>query len=343
MSAVEPAPKTNLIERWQAVRFWLSKQPWFYTAVCRSKVVKVNLLHSLAVLLSSLTGKDVRLTHVKAHTGPEPREFKYELTAFLRFKDEGDYLAEWLCFHMAVGFEHFYLYNNNSSDNFREVLQPFLDAGLVTLHDWPTKPASPSADAHVLNNYRLESRWIAFFDADEFLFPVEKESLVELLQEFRGCNALGANWHMFGSNGHRKRPQGLVLENYPKCASELNRHQKSIINPRRAIQWMNSHHFVFKGWRQSVDENHRPRVGTFYDPPSGLRIRCNHYYSKSEEDYLRKASPDWWVDDNGRIFKTHLESKIEEEMRVNNDTEDPAVLRFLPKTKELLAKYSPKG
>jgi hypothetical protein len=68
---------------------------------------------------------------------------------------------------------------------------------------------------------------------------------------------------MFGSSGHRKRPSGLLMGNRTSCALEGNCHQKSIINPRKAVHWMNPRHFVFEGWRRPVDKNHRPRLGTF--------------------------------------------------------------------------------
>ena len=52
-------------------------------------------------------------------------------------KNEGGSLAEWLEYHLRVGIEHFYLYDNNSNDGTRRVLQPYIDRGLVTLVVWP--------------------------------------------------------------------------------------------------------------------------------------------------------------------------------------------------------------
>ena len=49
------------------------------------------------------------------------------------FKDERDYLQEWIDFHRRVGVEHFFLYDNESSDTPEEVLTPYVDDGLVTL------------------------------------------------------------------------------------------------------------------------------------------------------------------------------------------------------------------
>jgi hypothetical protein len=51
------------------------------------------------------------------------------------FKDEAPYLPEWTEFHRRVGVEHFFLYDNLSTDGSREVLEPWVHAGLVTLSD----------------------------------------------------------------------------------------------------------------------------------------------------------------------------------------------------------------
>lgn len=54
------------------------------------------------------------------------------------FRNEARYLDEWVRFHHAMGAQHFFLYDNNSDDDPRSVLAPFIDAGGVTLIPWPT-------------------------------------------------------------------------------------------------------------------------------------------------------------------------------------------------------------
>ncbi len=49
---------------------------------------------------------------------------KYSITICGIFKNEASYLKEWIEYHEMIGIEHFYLYNNNSDDNYRDILQP---------------------------------------------------------------------------------------------------------------------------------------------------------------------------------------------------------------------------
>ena len=65
------------------------------------------------------------------------RPFQYYLSACAIFRNEAPYLEEWLVFHLGIGVEHFYLYENRSTDDFRGVLAPFVERRQVTLVNWP--------------------------------------------------------------------------------------------------------------------------------------------------------------------------------------------------------------
>ena len=67
----------------------------------------------------------------------DKREMKYRLSLCLIFKNEAPFLKEWIDYHTIVGVDHFYLYNNNSDDNYKEVLEPYIRQGIVTLIEWP--------------------------------------------------------------------------------------------------------------------------------------------------------------------------------------------------------------
>ncbi len=56
--------------------------------------------------------------------------FLYDLAVVAIFKDEGKYLREWVDYHLLAGVEHFYLYNNDSSDDYAKVLAPYVENNL---------------------------------------------------------------------------------------------------------------------------------------------------------------------------------------------------------------------
>src|SRR5436190_22744853 len=62
---------------------------------------------------------------------------QYNLAVCAMFQNEARFLKEWLEFNILIGVEHFYLYNNYSTDNYLEILQPYIDAGIVDCIGWP--------------------------------------------------------------------------------------------------------------------------------------------------------------------------------------------------------------
>ena len=86
------------------------------------------------------------------------------------YRDEASYMKEWIEFHRLVGVERFYLYDNRSADDHREVLAPYAERGEVMIYDWPMEQGQVAAYNDCVARHGAEARWIAFLDLDEFLF-----------------------------------------------------------------------------------------------------------------------------------------------------------------------------
>src|SRR5947208_1673525 len=61
------------------------------------------------------------------------------------FRDEAQYLAEWVTFHRLQGVERFYLYDNLSTDAWEHTLEPEISSGIVDVQPWPYVPGQGSA------------------------------------------------------------------------------------------------------------------------------------------------------------------------------------------------------
>ena len=57
--------------------------------------------------------------------------FLYDLAVVAILKNEARYIKEWLDYHLLAGVDHFYLYDNASSDNYNEIIAPYVAAGVV--------------------------------------------------------------------------------------------------------------------------------------------------------------------------------------------------------------------
>ncbi len=139
-------------------------------------------------------------------------EKKYKLSVCALFKNEAAYLREWLEYHQLVGVDHFYLYDNGSRDRSSKVLTPYIKQGLVTFLRWPDR--MPNTDDENATHWALstqltaygnairrfainESEWLVFLDVDEYLVPVQANSVCEVLENYKGCPGLDLTCDFF--------------------------------------------------------------------------------------------------------------------------------------------------
>jgi hypothetical protein len=232
-----------------------------------------------------------------------PREGAPYLSICAIYRDEAPYLREWIEFHRLVGVERFFLYDNESVDEHREVLAPYIEDRTVVLHDWPVipapripgrRPASLLHPQHLAYNdclrwHRRDSRWIAFLDVDEFLFSPTGTRLPDVLREYERWPGVVVNWAMFQSSGHRTQPEGPVIANYRVRLNSPRNHQvKSIVQPAHTVRSRTGHQFLYTSL-SAVDENHYPAGSSRTKSVSFSRLRINHYFTKSEEEFMRKV------------------------------------------------------
>ena len=233
--------------------------------------------------------------------------FLYDLAVVAIFKNEGRYLQEWLDYHLLAGVEHFYLYNNDSTDDYKEILAPYVEAGLVTLIDWPGKFMQMLAYDDALRNYKFLCRYMAFIDLDEFIFPKTNQSIVEVIDEVfsrdEHAAALGINQQIFGSNGQetadfsrgvlerftRRAPSDWVIFNETE-PNKGNIYIKSVVNPRLTDYFQGPHFAIFFVGFKEVNAHGKDTFHAGSYPVSADKIVYNHYYIKSREEFSGRVN-----------------------------------------------------
>jgi hypothetical protein len=255
------------------------------------------------------------------------------------YRWEGPYLREWVAFHRVVGVERFFLYDNNSDDEHLEALAPYLDDGTVELLHWPEYPMGQvKAYAHCVEEHAQDSRWIGFVDVDEFLFSPRGRPLPEVLARYERWPGVGVNRVLFGASGHETQPPGGVVESYTRRLDMPNMKAsvKSIVDPARAIRPLNPHVFAYTEGH-AVDEHEQPLEGTFAASSSCTDLRINHYYTKSDEERVRKHNR---PHAGGRMREgQNFPGKALREDR-NFGVPDDAILQYLPALQAELERVS---
>ena len=216
---------------------------------------------------------------------------KYYLTICAIAKNEGAYFQEWIEHHHKLGIEKFYIYDNESEDNTKEVLTPYIESGLVDYTFFPGKAQQLPAYDHCIDKHRLEAHWIAFVDIDEFIVPIKDRTIPAFLKRFENVPAVEINWLIYGSGGAEKKETGGVIERFKHHADwahTQNRYVKSIINPRQVFYMIGAHKTGQISGR-AADSHGNPIKKNFHDrEPQHDVIRINHYAVKSYEEFLVK-------------------------------------------------------
>lgn len=223
----------------------------------------------------------------------------YEVAVCAIFQNEAPYLKEWIEFHKLQGVEHFYLYNNNSEDNFLEVLYPYRVSNEVTLVRWPFTydyadhdkwiDIQSSAYMHCITTYGEETKWVAAIDIDEFLFCPNGESLPNFLESYKEYGGLCVNWLKFGTSGVEDIPPGVcmieLLVHRSENSFSENKWIKSIVQPSRVAGCYCPHFFVYHSPYFAVDENEKKTI--FFNESRPIeKIRINHYWTRTEKYFF---------------------------------------------------------
>ena len=217
------------------------------------------------------------------------------LSLCLVCKDENDYLAEWLNYHILMGVERFYIYDNDSQFPVRETLKDYVEKGWAVVLDISGKGMQLHAYDHCLHTFGAYTFWLGFIDTDEFLVSKQTLDMKELLQEYEAHGGLAVSSLFFGSNEHLTRPAMGQIAAYTRSTHETfqgNLLIKSIVQPRHVLLANSPHDFAFKDNVHCVNEG-----GLWVDgmkfPYHARKIQLNHYFCRSQSEIDQKLARGW--------------------------------------------------
>jgi hypothetical protein len=267
----------------------------------------------------------------------------YELVICAIFHNEAFFLKEWIEFHKLQGVQHFYLYNNLSTDHCTDILKPYIESGEVELFDWPIETYSQKeyfdklqipAYNHALSMIKKAAKWAAFIDLDEFLYPVKQDNLIDFLKDYNNYAGVGVNWQIFGTSWIDSLSENeLIIENLVLKAEEkwqTNRIIKLIVQPKWVEHIPNPHFFIYKEGYFAVNSNQEPLEPGYIAQAIVIdAIRINHYWFGSTDWFIKNKLPrrtKWGIE----LSKDTMHGLISS----CNQYKDEAILRFVPMLKE---------
>jgi hypothetical protein len=230
------------------------------------------------------------------------------------FKNEHEYLEEWITHHINQGFSHFYLYSNDEKMYNYPYLKKYSD--YITLNDWTKKQNNGDstiqrqAYEHCAKNYYNECDYLMMLDIDEFCLPLMSNAkVIDIINNLSNdVKAVKVQRYDFGSNNHITKPLGNVMDNYKKhekvCSSYKTIANTLFIDVDKPFYGV--HDFPYLNKDGKVYNAYFDYKYKGY--PNGCDIMnineiplvINHYYTKSYSEYLKRC--ELWKDGGINTF-----------------------------------------
>ena len=272
--------------------------------------------------------------------------YQYSLCVCSIFRNEAPYMREWIEYYKLLGVEHFRLYNNDSTDNYRQVLAPYIESGDVTLIDWPTDLGRPGmragwvwftqfpALADAIVYFTGVSKWLAIIDLDEFIVPLHQNDLPSFLEEYESEAGVLINWQNFGTSGIWDIPSDkLMIEVLTKKAKENSSYNypvKSIVRPERvniAGKCWCPHTWDYVSGYGWTLPNHKRWT---FEAIDVSKARINHYVHRSERYFYEVKVASKERMEGKKLKKKHIRNW----KKSCNRVQDTEILRFAPQLRE---------
>lgn len=209
---------------------------------------------------------------------------------------ENDYLLEWIMYHLQLGFNYIFLYdNNNPEDNTVSTLinEKRLGDRVRVIDYRGKKTCQIEAYNECFASFSADVDWIAFIDLDEFLtFNSEQPicSINDFLRDIKDFNSVLVNWMCYGDGDLVCRDNRNVVERFliPMALdSPINRHVKSIVRTTFGLFYSADPHRVQGNVVPCDDcQNSAPKDSPFKDPSFQV-LYIRHYCTKTIEEYIK--------------------------------------------------------
>ena len=156
-------------------------------------------------------------------------------------RQENRYAREWVEHYKKIGVKKMFVYDNRHGDEERlqDVLQDYIDAGLVELtdvHDRTDMQCRCFDDCY--KKHGNEYAWIGFFDFDELLHLKGKQKIQTVMKRYEAGDVVLVNWRIMTDNGlvhYDDRPMAkrfttpMPIDKCVKYDRPENEHVKSIV------------------------------------------------------------------------------------------------------------------
>ena len=209
-------------------------------------------------------------------------------------KNENLYINDWVNWHLALGFDKIYLYDNNDYET--PYVGDFINQkDKVEIFDVRGKHEKGFQNKCYNEFYRSHTfDWCAFIDIDEFIVLTAWKTINDFLSspKFSNTNVIRLNWHMYNDCGMITRDLSVPV--YQAFTAPINHyynaHGKEIIRGNiSGVEIVSSHYCLINGIlpKQIMPDGYETR-GKVNVGRNCNEAWVNHYMTKTLSEFVNQ-------------------------------------------------------
>lgn len=218
-------------------------------------------------------------------------------------RNEGNYIDEWLDYHINLGFDNILIVDNNINNTDLEKMKEVAKRPQVRIINKRSSEYKQSVFYRQTYKMYTSNDWILTIDTDEYF--TFADSLMTLnryiaLAEYNGCDNIVMNWMLYGNNGHIHKTNGTVIERFPiptKFTKKVDGYSNHFTKgfARGGIQkgYPSLHSFINGNHTCNGDLSEIKPSLLAQDIITHKTAYVRHYATMSEDEFYNKKVKQW--------------------------------------------------
>lgn len=201
------------------------------------------------------------------------------------------YIEEFVKYHLLLGFDKIYIYDNEDVPIYHKILKDYLKY-LKIIHipgNNYEKGVQYQALDHFINNFMYKDNLthIAHIDCDEYIVLKKHKQIKDFIIEYikDDCAGIGMNWRFFGSNGLQKYDKRPILERFTKCSRLGDQHIKTLFEVNKFLNFNDCHSINPKKKFKIKNTKGEVIIGPYNTKIDLSVIQLNHYKCKTLQEF----------------------------------------------------------
>jgi hypothetical protein len=214
-------------------------------------------------------------------------------------KQENRYIKEFVNYYRKLKINKIFVYDNNdlNGENLEDILSKYIKYNFVEIINYrgKYKPQKQAYNNCYINNNK-DYNWMAFYDADEYLYINNYTNINKFLSlpQFKNCSSILINWKYYGDNDnifYEPRPlqQRFTKPFYFNINNKRNIYffcaGKSIVRSRLNLTWAHFPHYLKN---KPMCRPSGEILKNYFSPPNYSKAYIKHYATKSTEEFIER-------------------------------------------------------